>query len=180
MQNSVTPREISMLLLKKLYDNFEEYACALFAGVMISCLSLQLVIRITLGSSLAWTEELSRYSFLWTVYVGAALAVKRGAHVRITAQFLPMSTRWRLFFRMLADALWVIFCLFFACTGLSVIKEGFAFPEISPTLGIVISWVEAIIPFSFVLMAWRIIEQYAKKWRSGSLADLVRYEEEAQ
>lgn len=176
----MTPRETSMLLLKKLYDNFEEYACVLFASVMVICLTLQLLIRITLGSSLAWTEELSRYSFLWTVYVGAALAVKRGAHVRITAQFLPMSTKWRLFFRITSDILWVIFCIFFAYTGMDVIMEGFEFPEISPTLGIVISWVEAIIPFSFLLMAWRIIEQYVSKWRSHSLADLVRYEEEVQ
>lgn len=169
-----------MYLLKKLYDNFEEYACALFIGIMILCLILQVLVRAFVGSSIAWTEELSRYSFLWTVYMGTALAVKHGAHVRITAQFLPMSTRPRLFFRILSDSLWVIFCLFFAWTGLDVIKEGFEFPEISPTLYIYKAWVEAIIPFGFVLMAWRLIEQYISKIRTGTLDTLVKYEEDAQ
>ena len=74
-----------MSFFKQLYDNFEEGACALFVAVMVLCLFLQVAMRIAVGSSLAWTEELSRYSFLWAVYVGAALAVKRGGHVRITA-----------------------------------------------------------------------------------------------
>ena len=88
-----------MSFFKQLYDNFEEGACALFVAVMVLCLFLQVAMRIAVGSSLAWTEELSRYSFLWAVYVGAALAVKRGGHVRITAQFMFLPTRWRLVFR---------------------------------------------------------------------------------
>ena len=81
-----------MSFFKQLYDNFEEGACALFVAVMVLCLFLQVAMRIAVGSSLAWTEELSRYSFLWAVYVGAALAVKRGGHVRITAQFMFLPT----------------------------------------------------------------------------------------
>ena len=53
-----------MSFFKQLYDNFEEGACALFVAVMVLCLFLQVAMRIAVGSSLAWTEELSRYSFL--------------------------------------------------------------------------------------------------------------------
>ena len=79
-----------MRYLYKLYDNFEEYACAILMGLMIVCLTLQVFMRFIFGTALAWTEELSRFSFLWSVYMGAALAVKRGGHVRITAQFMKM------------------------------------------------------------------------------------------
>lgn len=164
-------------MLKNLYDNFEEYACALFVGIMIVCLGLQVAMRIFTGSSIAWTEELSRYSFLWAVYVGSALAVKRGGHVRITAQFGPLSTKGRLFFRMVGDAIWVAFNLYIAFNGLEVIYENLDFPEISPTLGIAKSWVEMVIPAGFLLMSWRIVEQYWKFWRAGTLAQLVNYEE---
>ena len=67
-----------MIFLRKLYDNLEEYACATFVGVMIICLALQVIMRFIFGSALAWTEELSRFAFLWSVYVGAAYAVKKG------------------------------------------------------------------------------------------------------
>lgn len=166
-----------MFLLRNFYDNFEEYACSLFVGVMIGCLALQVGMRICTGSSLAWTEELSRYSFLWSVYVGAALAVKRGGHVRITAQFSRLSTNGRLFFRILGDLIWIGFNIFFVWHSLEAIREGLEFPEISPTLGVVKAWVEMIIPFGFLLMSWRIVEQYLKHWKAGTLARLVDYEE---
>ena len=60
-----------MSFFKKCYDNFEEYVCAGLVFLMIFCLVLQVVMRIFTGSSFAWTEELSRYSFLWAVFVGA-------------------------------------------------------------------------------------------------------------
>ena len=62
-----------MAILKKIYDYFEEGMCAIMLSVMILCLTAQVVVRMTLGSSIAWTEELSRSTFLWTVYLGAAL-----------------------------------------------------------------------------------------------------------
>ena len=149
-----------MSFFKQLYDNFEEGACALFVAVMVLCLFLQVAMRIAVGSSLAWTEELSRYSFLWAVYVGAALAVKRGGHVRITAQFMFLPTRWRLVFRAVGDIIWIGFSLYVAWIGLACIEE-------------------CIIPFSFVLVSWRIVEEYVVRWRNGTLGELVRYEEAA-
>ena len=53
-----------MSILKKIYDYFEEGMCAVMLGTMILCLSAQVVIRMTIGSSIAWTEELSRYPCL--------------------------------------------------------------------------------------------------------------------
>lgn len=166
-----------MSWLRNIYDYFEEGACALFVAVMVVCLFLQVLMRITVGSSIAWTEELSRYSFLWAVYVGAALAVKRGGHVRITAQFMCLSTKWRLVFRVIGDIVWIAFSLYVAWIGVECIEEGLYYPEISPTLGIVKAWVECIIPFSFVLVSWRIVEEYVVRWRKGTLDEMVRYEE---
>jgi TRAP-type C4-dicarboxylate transport system permease small subunit len=167
-----------MRLARNLYDNLEEYACAALVGVMILCLILQVFMRFVFGSALAWSEELSRFSFLWSVYVGAALAAKRGAHVRITAQFMKLGTRGRLFFRVACDAIWLGFNIFLVVQSIEVIRDGLDFPETSPTLGIVKAWVEMIIPFGFALMSWRIVERYYTAWRAGTLAGLVNYEEQ--
>ena len=53
-----------MSFFKQLYDTFEEGACAQFVAVMVQCLFHQVAMRIAVGSSLAWTEELSSYSYL--------------------------------------------------------------------------------------------------------------------
>ena len=166
-------------MLRNLWEHFEVYIANFSLLLMVGFLTLQIIGRYFFQVGIAWTEELSRYSFLWAVYVGAALAVKRGGHVRITAQFMFLPTRWRLVFRAVGDIIWIGFSLYVAWIGLACIEEGLYYPEVSPTLGVVKAWVECIIPFSFVLVSWRIVEEYVVRWRNGTLGELVRYEEAA-
>ena len=167
-----------MSILNKVYDYFEEGLCCIMLSAMILCLMAQVAARMTLGTSIAWTEELSRYTFLWSVFLGAALVAKRGAHVRVTAQFLWMGDKARMFFRVIGDIIWVCFLVFIAFSSLPVIEEGFEFPEISPTMGFAKAWVESIIPLSFVLVAWRVVADYYIRWKNGTLNGLVRFEED--
>jgi len=161
-------------IIKKFYDNFEENFCVVCMATMVACLTLQVGIRIVSGSALAWTEELSRYAFLWTVYIGAAFIAKRNAHVRISAQFLLLPLWARLVFRLIADAVWVLFLVYMAWQSWLTIETSLEFPEISPTLHIVKAYVEMIIPVGFALMSWRIVEDYFKRLHNGTLYDLVR------
>ena len=167
-----------MNMLKKFYDNFEEIVCSFTLAVMILCLSAQVIVRMCAGSSIDWTEELSRYTFIASVFLGAALAAKRCAHVRVTAQFLWMNDKWRLFFRILIDVVWIVCLLYVSWNCVPVIIEDFEFPEISPTMNFAKAWVELVIPCSFTLAAFRIVMDYVKRWKSGTLNSLVRFEED--
>ncbi|MBQ3893618.1 MAG: TRAP transporter small permease [Mailhella sp.] len=167
-----------MNILKKLYDNLEEIVCSATLAVMILCLSAQVLVRMCAGSSIDWTEELSRYTFIGTVFLGAALAAKRCAHVRVTAQFLWMNDKWRMFFRVFIDAVWVACLLYVSWNCIPVLIEDFEFPEISPTMNFAKAWVEMVIPGSFTLAAFRIVMDYVKRWRNGTLNKLVRFEED--
>ncbi|WP_173933919.1 TRAP transporter small permease [Chelativorans sp. Marseille-P2723] len=57
---------------------------------------LQIVFRYFVGSSLFWTEELSRYLLLWLVMFAAAIEVERGTHIaiRVLADLLPKVTQY--------------------------------------------------------------------------------------
>lgn len=164
----------STSIIRKGFDNFEEVMSVVCVGVMVACLMLQVGMRWTTGHGVAWTEELSRYSFLWTVFFAAILVAKQGAHVRISAQYLLMRPKYRLVFRMFTDTLWVCFNLYMAWLSWDVIQGGLEFPEISPTLKIVRGYVEMIIPFAFVAMSYRIVEGYFLRWKEGTLLSLVQ------
>ena len=160
-------------MLKKIYDNFEDVFCVICMAAMVICLSIQFLIRLAIGSSLAWTEELSRYTFLWTVYIGVAVVAKHNAHVRITAQFLLVPQKVKLIMRFLADCIWAGFTLFIAWQSWLMVQLSLKFPETSPTLGIVKAYVEMIIPIGFLIMVWRIMELWIKHLRAGTLHSLV-------
>jgi TRAP-type C4-dicarboxylate transport system permease small subunit len=45
----------------------------------------QVVARYAFGAPLIWSEEAARYLFVWVSMLGAALAVRQGAHYALTA-----------------------------------------------------------------------------------------------
>ena len=50
---------------------------------MVVIVSIQIVYRYALGNPLIWTEEVARLVFLWTIFLGAAYAATREAHLRL-------------------------------------------------------------------------------------------------
>lgn len=167
-----------MRFMRKLYDNFEAYICVMLLAVMILCLTLQVVIRIVSGGSLAWAEEMSRFCFIGTVYLGTAVAAQRLAHVRVTAQFMLMPVKARLAFRIFADLILIGFNLSLAYLSAGFVAEAVEFGEISATLGINIAYVEAVIPIGALLMSWRIVESYLIRMKNRRLYELVALETE--
>ncbi|MDO8884588.1 MAG: TRAP transporter small permease [Pseudotabrizicola sp.] len=50
---------------------------------MIGLIALQVISR-QLGSSVPWTEELSRFLFIWTIWFGVAASFRTGQHPAVT------------------------------------------------------------------------------------------------
>lgn len=69
--------------MKKTLDILEYIqlrVAALFLFVFIVCIILQVLTRYVPGFSVAWTEEIARYSFIWSMLLGASAMVKSRAH----------------------------------------------------------------------------------------------------
>ncbi len=163
-----------MFILKKFFADFEEGACMVLVATMVFALTLQVLMRFVFSSSLAWTEELSRYSFIWSVYMGGVLAVKHSQHVRITAQFMVLSPKCRVAVLLFTDTVWFLANLFIAYQSAKVLGDAFEFPEVSPTLGIVKGYVEAMLPASFLLMNLRLVIRYWHLVKNRELMTLAK------
>ena len=55
--------------------------CAL--ATMLVVITLQIVFRVFF-QALPWSEELSRYLLVWTTFLGATMAYRRGVHIAVT------------------------------------------------------------------------------------------------
>jgi TRAP-type C4-dicarboxylate transport system permease small subunit len=167
-----------MKFIRKLYGNFETYICVILMAVMIISLTAQLIIRVATGGSLPWAEEVARYCFITSVYLGMAVGAQRLAHVRVTAQFMLMPPKIRLIFRIIADTLLIAFNLALAYICGGFVAEGIQFGEMSATIGVNIAYVEAVIPIGALLMSWRIVESYLHRLKDDRLYELVAVETE--
>ena len=70
-------------MLKKLWNNMEEYLLVYSLMLSVGLVFIQVVMRYVFSNSLSWSEELARYLFLWQIWVGASYAVKEHRHLRI-------------------------------------------------------------------------------------------------
>lgn len=57
---------------------------ALFCVLIVACV-LQVFFRFVLNNSLAWSEELARYCFIWMHMIGASLLIETRGHATVTA-----------------------------------------------------------------------------------------------
>lgn len=58
------------------FNKFCGYLVALMMAVMTGLIFWQVISRYVLGSSLAWSEELSRFLMIYVVLIGASLALR--------------------------------------------------------------------------------------------------------
>ena len=65
--------------------NFEGVFTSLALGVMFLCIIVQVFFRYILNNSLDWPEEVARYCFVVSVFIGLGFVSRRGRHLEISA-----------------------------------------------------------------------------------------------
>ena len=79
---------------------------------------LQIIMRGAFNSSLSWSEELSRYIFIWQIWLGADLAFAYGEHIKVEMiyNWLP-GEKAKNMLRILVEAVWLAFNIFLVVKG---------------------------------------------------------------
>ncbi len=131
-------------------------------AVLVLVLAAQVFFRYVLHIGLSWSEEVSRFIFVWFVYISASLAAQRGSHIRVTlfARLLPVPERYVF---LLADAIWIGFNAFVVAAGVLLISRTLQYPVYSTSLFLPLAYVYIVIPLAHALMILRIIE---RQWRA--------------
>ena len=61
-----------------IYNNLEEYLLVVSLVINVLLVFLQVIMRTVFKNSLTWSEELSRYIFIWQIWLGASIALCTG------------------------------------------------------------------------------------------------------
>lgn len=149
-------------MLSKLDQYFEEVLCTLFLSVVVGSVLMQVVMRFIFHSAAAWAEETAVYGMIFAVYLGATMAVRDRAHIRITLLLGRLPRRLQVLSIVMADALWVAFVVFMVVQTSTYTQLLFNVTYQTPGLGIEQRWVQMFIPMLFCLMLFRILQVY---WR---------------
>ncbi|WP_119308792.1 TRAP transporter small permease [Cohaesibacter haloalkalitolerans] len=125
----------------------ERFLCwcitALFV-FFVSITFLQVVLRYLFSNSLGWIDEISRFSFIWMVFLAAAICAKRGTHMAITLleEFLGPKVQKPLL--VLADISMLVFASVIGIGGWQLMQLNWT--STSPAIGMPIAWVQLALP----------------------------------
>lgn len=141
-------------------DKILSIACAVLLTFMTVLVLIQVFSRYILNSPVAFTEELVRYSLIWTGFIGAAYAFSTREHMSLTLIRDKFTGKAHTALLVVIDGLILLMAVFvFTIGGFKLAVS--ASREFSALLGIPRSLVYSIAPISgvFIVLA-QIINIY--------------------
>ncbi len=159
-------RKRGMKILKWLDKNLETAILIICLVVMTVIMGIQIVSRYAFNSSLAWTEELTRYLFVWSGFISISFAVQKKIAIRIDMLVNLLSQRLK------AVAMIVCYLLEFALFAYLIpfsygyLQKTIATRQVSTAMQIPMGIVILAPLVGFGLSEVRIIQQIMKEVRS--------------
>lgn len=137
---------------------------------VVAYLTLQMALVVLLGvftryvlnDSLAWIEELARFSMIWLSWVGGGLALRRGAHIAVeflTDALPPQVRSVVVFLGRLAVFVFLGICLWY---GIDL--TGRVSAQSTIALGISMQIPYAAIPVGALLMGYHLVAVMTFPW----------------
>ena len=145
--------------------HFEDWIAFGFFWVLAATVFYQFFTRYALNDSASWTEEISRYLLICTVFVGASCSVRKNTHIHVDIfyRFLPVAVT-----RVLSTLVDLLRILFF---GYAVYLTYALMGKIGKQQMAIIDWpiglIYAVVLFGFALMCFRAVTTAVKHWRQG-------------
>jgi TRAP-type C4-dicarboxylate transport system permease small subunit len=144
---------------------FEDWIALGFFWFLAATVFYQFFTRYALNDSASWTEEISRYLLICTVFVGASCSVRKNTHIHVDIfyRFLPVAVT-----RVLSTLVDLLRILFF---GYAVYLTYALMGKIGKQQMAIIDWpiglIYAVVLFGFALMCFRAVTTAVKHWRQG-------------
>lgn len=138
-----------MRIVRLGFRNIEEILGCCFLVVMVISVAIGVIARM-MDAAAVWTNEVSRYAFLWSVYLGSVVAVKRKSHIALDllAQFFPKKlNKW---IKAISNVFLLVLFFMIFFYGAELVKNTWNIS--SSSLQIPVGLIYSVIPLSFLLM----------------------------
>ena len=134
----------------RLLSRLVESLVILIAGIIVAIVTAEVTLRYLFSHSMIFTEELSRYLMVWIVFLGSALAIRDGSHIRIQILVNRLGPRLQQIVKLAADALIIAFLIFITVEGLKILPR--QLQQMCITIDISLFYFYLAIPVGSILM----------------------------
>ena len=133
-----------------------------FYMLVVITIGVEVLRRFVLSYSSIWGEEIARYAFIYLVWLGASLAIRDRAHIRIDVMLHYLSPRGKSLAYILGDLLMLSISILAFYYSYETLMTSIKFGVVTHGLRIEQAWFLAAVPLGFILIIGRLIQSI---WR---------------
>jgi TRAP-type C4-dicarboxylate transport system permease small subunit len=146
-------------------DRILDGVAALLLAATVLLSFVQVIARYVLLISTPWTEELARLFFVWAVFLGAAIGVKRNLHTRVDFLFVRLRPRVAALLLAGMDLLLAGMAVVMLVYGGQLVLSTRA--DFTTSLGYPRNWFYIPVPLSGIMMLWYLLPNVARRLSGG-------------
>ncbi|WP_223424612.1 TRAP transporter small permease [Tateyamaria pelophila] len=155
-----------METLRNIDRNAERWLLLGFYVMLVVTMAIEVLRREVFSYSSIWGEEIVRYSFIYLAWVGAAVAVKERAHIRIDVVMHYLGPRPKALLYIFGDLVMFAVALVALFWSIETVLVSAKFGSVTDGLRISKVWFIMAVPVGFTLMIWRLLQSFLRDLRA--------------
>ncbi len=154
-------------ILKKIWNNFDEYFAGALLWLMVSVAFINVVSRFTFQFSISFIEEIEIYAYVWLVFFGGAIAFKRWDHLSVSIIVNNFPDKYRKITYMFVNIVIIVFFAFMLRFSIKQVQDQIFMGVRSTSLGVPKWWYTIGMPIGSGIIIIRVIERSIKYFKEG-------------
>jgi len=139
----------------KALDRLLKYLLTFLVGLFTVSVFLQVLIRFVFKYPLPWTEEVSRIAFVYTIFIGATIAVREKAHLNVDFLLVALPPKVSQVVKLLGTALVAVFLIFVTWQGIQFVRATGV--QVTPVMQVPFRYLDLVLPTCGGLMLLYLI-----------------------
>lgn len=146
-------------------ENLEEFILIILLIGMTLIMGIQVLCRYALGMSLSWSEELTRYLFIWSGFISVSYCSKKCLSIKIEQFVAIFPRRGKAIFKIVNHTFELIFFIYMIPFAYSYMMSAVTSGQVSPACSIPMYYIQAAPFVSFILVTFRILQRWIIEFR---------------
>ena len=133
-------------------EKFATQACWILTGLLVAVVVINVVARYGLHTGILWAEEISRLLFVWVVFLGSYLALRRKSHMAIDLVWNACPPGLRTAMTLFGGTSCLLFLALITYGGVQLLSVALEYGRTTPILRISAAWGYACVPVATTFM----------------------------
>lgn len=161
-----------MNLLRKLDENFEPALIIASVSLIVVLIFTNVILRL-FDTTLPWAGELSRYLFVWMVYLGISYGIKKKRHLKVSVLFDILPRKASLVAQIFSDLLFLAYSFVVLYYGYIITAKAISRNQIAPAMEVSVGLLYAALVIGSLLSIIRLlmsINEHCGNWNTSEEA----------